>query len=78
MAEICQDFLRSKKPSKPTVRELNTPLLTLRALQLGVRLEELELLEVGELIDVLTESANDSYEYPVKATQEDMIGVFGG
>lgn len=43
-----------------------------------MRLEELELLEVGELIDVLTESANDSYEYPVRATQEDMIGVFGG
>jgi len=43
-----------------------------------VRLEELELLEVGELIDVLTESANDGYEYPVEATQEDMIGVFGG
>lgn len=52
--------------------------MTLRALQIGVRLEELELLEVGELIDMLTESANDSYDYPVQASQEDFESAFGG
>lgn len=41
-----------------------------------IRLSELELLEVGELIDLLTESANDNYDYPVKATQEDMDKYF--
>jgi hypothetical protein len=50
--------------------------LTLRALQLGLRLSELEDIEVGELIDILTESGNDSYEYPRKATQEDFDKYF--
>lgn len=58
------------------MRELTTPLLTLRALQTGLRLHELEDIEVGELIDLLTESGNDSYEYPAKATQEDMDKYF--
>ncbi len=76
MAEVHIRERGLKKPAKPTVRPLTTPLLTLRALQVGLRLNELELIDVGELLDVLTESSNDSYDYPRKATQEDMDRYF--
>jgi len=76
LAEVSTFKRAGKKPSKPTVRELTTPLLTLRALQVGLRLDELEDIEVGELIDILTESGNDSYEYPRRATQEDFDKYF--
>lgn len=37
---------------------------------------DLEYIEVGELIDILIESNNDSYEYPARATQEDFDKYF--
>ena len=46
-------------------------MLMLRAVQIGLRLSELEDITLGELIDMLIENGNDSYEYPIKATQED-------
>lgn len=45
----------------------------LRALQIGFRLDDLEQITIGELIDVLTEAANDGVEYPKKATKEDFM-----
>lgn len=46
-------------------------MLILRALQLGLRLSDLDQITVGDLVDLIIESGNDEYEYPVKATQED-------
>lgn len=43
----------------------------LRAIQLGFRLSDLDQITIGELLDVLIEHENDSYEYPIKATADD-------
>ena len=43
----------------------------LRAIQLGFRLSDLDQITIGELLDVLIEHENDSYEYPIKATVDD-------
>lgn len=57
---------------------MNTPLFLLRALQVGIRIADLELLEVGDVFDILTESSNDSFDYPKKGTEEDFKAMFGG
>ncbi len=46
-------------------------MLVLRALQLGLRISDLEEITIGDLVDMLVEADNDNYEYPVKATQDD-------
>ena len=46
-------------------------MIVLRALQMGLKLSDLDEMTLGELIDILIEHDNDSYEYPVKATQDD-------
>ncbi len=43
----------------------------LRAFQIGLKLSDLEDITIGELVDILIEHANDEYEYPIKATQDD-------
>lgn len=43
----------------------------LRCIQAGLRLTDLDELDYGFVIDILTESDNDSYKYKDKATQED-------
>ena len=43
----------------------------LRAVQIGLRLNDLEQITMGELVDMLIENENDGYEYPIKATQDD-------
>lgn len=43
----------------------------LRAIQLGFRLSDLDQITIGELLDVLIENENDSYEYPIMATADD-------
>ena len=57
---------------------MNTPLLLLRALQVGLRITDLEYLEVGDIFDILTESSNDSFDYPKKGTEGDFRSMFGG
>jgi hypothetical protein len=52
-------------------------LILLRAKQLGLSLEELNLLSTGDVMDMLTEQNNDSYKYPYEATQEDIDSFFG-
>lgn len=47
-------------------------LFTLRALQVGLRLSDLDELEEGQVMDIIVESGNDSAEYDLIATQEDM------
>ena len=43
----------------------------LRAVQLGLSIQDLDELEESDVLDMLTESLNDEYNYPYKATQED-------
>lgn len=50
---------------------MTTPLYVLRCVQLGLKISELDDLEMGFIMDMMTEKSNDDYEYPVKATQED-------
>lgn len=55
-----------------TEREMNTALFTLRCIQLGLRIEELEMLDEGFITDMIVESANDDCEYASIATKEDI------
>jgi hypothetical protein len=41
-------------------------------IEAGIPLSCLDLLEVGEIMDILTERGNDSESYNVLASQEDM------
>lgn len=44
----------------------------LRAVQIGLSIADLDRLEYGFVIDLLTESGNDGADYAVLATQEDI------
>lgn len=50
---------------------MTTALYLLRCVQLGVSIPELDFLEYGEVIDMMTESANDNYKYKQVANQSD-------
>lgn len=50
---------------------MNTALFMLRCLQVGLRIDDLDKLDYGTAIDIITESANDNYDYKYKATQRD-------
>ena len=51
---------------------MTTPLFLLRCVQLGLSIRDLDLLTIGMVSDMFTESSNDSVEYPTVATQSDM------
>lgn len=68
----------SKKLNKPTDRDRTTSQLILRGLELGLSYFEVLQLEVGELLDILVEKQNDSYEYAIVATEDDIAREFGG
>lgn len=46
-------------------------LFLLRAVQLGLSLDDLDGLEYGMVVDMMTESSNDECAYDYVATQED-------
>lgn len=46
-------------------------LFLLRAVQMGLRIPDLDGLEYGTVIDMMIESGNDVYEYKTVATQAD-------
>ena len=50
---------------------MTTALFMLRCCQLGISIHDLELLTIGMLNDMHIEAANDDYDYPQLATQED-------
>lgn len=50
---------------------MNTALYLLRVVQLGLRIDDLDNLEVGTILDMITESGNDNCEYDAVATQSD-------
>lgn len=58
--------------SRPTERPMTTPLFLLRCLQVGLKLDDLDKLEIGLVNDMYVEMANDHAEWDYKATQEDM------
>lgn len=51
---------------------MTSALLVLRAYQMGLTLDDLDSLEYGFLIDMMTESQNDEANYDRVATQEDI------
>lgn len=51
-------------------------MLILRAVQLGISIGDMKLLTIGMIIDMLTESANDSEEYDKIAEQADIDKFF--
>jgi hypothetical protein len=57
---------------------MTTALYALRAKQAGFTFEELQLMSLGFMNEILTESSNDSYDYPQKADQADIDAFFGG
>ena len=50
---------------------MNTPLFMLRCLQVGLKLDELDDIEIGLVYDMFVEMANDRAEWDYKATQAD-------
>ena len=56
---------------------MNTALYLLRATQLHLSMDDLEQLSIGIVFDMSTESANDDYDWPIMATQEDMNAFAG-
>lgn len=53
------DRANGKKKPDPTDRKLTTPLFLLRCLQIGLSIQELDLLTIGLVMDIFTESIND-------------------
>ena len=51
---------------------MTTPLFLLRCVQLGISMEDMELLSIGLINDMYAESRNDECKYAQLATQEDM------
>lgn len=51
---------------------MNTAVYLLRAAQLGLSMNDLENMEEGLVVDMMTESVNDTAEYHQMASQEDM------
>ena len=50
---------------------MTTPLLMLRAVQLGIPVRDMELLTIGMIYDMYAEAENDKIDYPIIATQSD-------
>jgi len=50
---------------------MTTPLLLLRAVQLGVHISEMDLLTIGCLMDMYNEMQNDDGNYDIIANQSD-------
>ena len=66
------DYINRKKKERPIDREINTALFMLRAIQCGISIRDMELLSIGMINDIFTEMKNDEYDYPYRATQEDI------
>lgn len=50
---------------------MTTALFLLRAVQIGLSIQDLDELDFGDVLDMITESSNDGTEYKLLATQED-------
>lgn len=56
---------------------MTTALYLLRAKQLNLSLDDLAFLEQWQVIDMIIESGNDHYDYPIKGTKKDFERLFG-
>ena len=61
----------SLKKVRSTEREMTTPLFLLRCVQLGLSMADLDMLSIGLINDMYSESRNDDCKYAELATQED-------
>lgn len=68
---------RTRKKISPSTREPNGAIFMLRCAELGLSDDALRGMSMGMVFDLLTEQANDSVDYPKKATQEDIERFFG-
>lgn len=59
------------------MRPFTVGLLMLRAKELNLSIFELELLTIGDVLDMLIERNNDAYEWPYAPTLQD-FDRFGG
>ena len=59
------------KKLRATDREMTTPLLLLRCVQLGIHISELELLTIGTVLDMYTEIQRDDEPHDQLASQDD-------
>ena len=50
---------------------MTTALMLLRTVQMGLRLEDLDSLSYGMVVDMMTENQNDDCTYKTVATQAD-------
>ena len=71
-AEVGKKRIRAAE----TIRPMTTSLYQLRALELGIRKQDLRFYTCGQIFGLLTERANDKAEWPKKATQDDINKLF--
>lgn len=59
---------------------MTTALFMLRCVQIGIGITDLDYLTIGMVDDMFIESANDEYNYPYLADQDDFdaFGEMGG
>lgn len=69
---IRNSSLRPKTRQREIDRKTTPGLYLLRATHLGLSVEDLKQISVGLVMDMLIESSNDQYDYPVLATKEDI------
>lgn len=50
---------------------MTTALFMLRAIQVGLHINDLDALDIGDVLDMATEASNDTTEYKQVASQED-------
>ena len=50
---------------------MTTALFLLRAVQMGLTMDDLDGLEYGTIVDMMTETSNDDCDYNTVASQED-------
>jgi hypothetical protein len=59
---------------------MTTALFMLRCVQIGIAISDLDYLTIGMVDDMFIESANDDFNYPYLANQDDFdaFGSMGG
>lgn len=55
---------------------MTTTLFQLRALELGIRKQDLHYYSCGQIFALLTEKQNDNFDWPIKASQADIDTLF--
>jgi hypothetical protein len=55
---------------------MTTSLFQLRALELGIRKQDLRFYTCGQIFGILTEKENDKFQWPKRATQADIDALF--